>query len=163
MKYSAARLEVGRVDWTSYRAPKHGGPGIPEIFLKLFEAGSADEAAGYSLEQRFEVQAMVYEVALPAVDVIVAAYADSPPLWLEMELLDVLHNIVLGEPHRSEVEAGNHLLIEQCVDRARRGMWVLYSRLSKHNYEFLLDILAELDDDRSRVEAFRRSCSDRYR
>lgn len=155
MKAKAARLEVQRHDWSAYRAPISGGMAIPDIFLKLMDTEIADEAVGASLEYRLEVQSMVYEVALPALDVILAAYAENPPVWVESEFLNALHNIILGEPHRSELELGNFDLVDRCIQRARDGIWVLYSRLSRFNADFLIDILDAIDTDRERFEAYR--------
>lgn len=155
VKAVAARLEIGRIDWSAYRAPASGGPGIRDLLLGLLDAGDESEAVGCSLEYRFEVQSMVFEVALPAVGVILAAYAEDLPLWVEMELLNVLHNIITGEPHRSELELGNVDLVDKCIERARDGIWVMYSRLSKWNSDFLLDVLELVDSDRERFTAFR--------
>jgi hypothetical protein len=156
MKARAARLEIGRHDWSSYRSPASGGPSTPDVFLGLLNAENAEDAVGVSLEYRLEVQSMVYEVALPALDVILAAYSEEPPVWVESELLNALHGIILGEPHRSELELGNSDLVDRCIQRARDGLWVLYARLSRFNADFLIDILDVLDSDRERFEAYRR-------
>jgi len=155
MKARAARLEVRRHDWSAYRAPESGGLGIADLFTRLLDAEDAAESVGVSLEDRLEVQSMVYEVALPALDVILAAYAEDPPVWVESEFLNALHSIILGEPHESETELGNHDLVDRCIERARDGIWVLYARLSKFNADFLIDILEELDTDKDRFQAYR--------
>ena len=98
---------------------------------------------------------MVYEVALPALDVILAGYAEHPPVWVESEFLNALHGIILGEPHESEMELGNGDLVDRCRERARDGIWVLYARLSTFNADFLMDILEELDTDKDRFQAYR--------
>ncbi|WP_433793704.1 hypothetical protein [Actinoplanes sp. CA-252034] len=160
MRAKAARIEVRRHDWAAYRAPVSSGPSIPDVFQRLLDAGSAEEAAGFSLEYRLEVQSMVYEVALPALDVMLAAYVEDLPNWVESEFLNALHGIILGEPHRSELDLGNFDLVERCVQRARDGIWTLYARLSKFNADFLIDILDEIDTDRDRFEAYRHEFSE---
>ena len=156
MRYQAARIELDRIDWAAYRTPPGAGPTVPEVFARLFDADTPDDAVGYSLEQKLEVQSMVFEVALPAVGVMLAALADRPPVWLESELLDALHCVIMGEPHHTEAALGNDSLVEQCVERARHGIWVLYGNLSRSNADWFLDILGEADPDAARVEAFRR-------
>lgn len=155
VQVTAARVELARYDWSTYRAPTGNGFGIPDIFMRIIEADSDSDLLGCTLEYRLEVQSMVYEVALPAVGVIVAAYAESLPVAAEMELLNVLHNIITGEPHASELEMGNYDLVERCVERAREGIWVMYSKLSKINADFMLDVLDVVDLDRARFAAFR--------
>ncbi|MFU8851226.1 hypothetical protein ACNAW0_09625 [Micromonospora sp. SL1-18] len=153
----AARREIDRHDWNRYRHPSgRDGSELRMIFLGLLEAGEAEEP-GLSLEYRLEVQSMVFEVALPAVGVILAAYSDQLPRWVEMEFLNALHNVLLGEPHVSEIAAGNGEVVDRCIRSARSGIWVLYSKLSRHNSDFLIDILEMVDDDRGRFEFFRRS------
>lgn len=153
--FRTARLELGRHDWSAYRAPGSGGPSLPEVFLRMFDAHDQAAATGFSLEHKLEVQSMVFEVALPAVGVIMAAYADGGlPQWVEDELLTVLHNVITGEPHRSELERGNVDLVDRCIATARSGIWSMYARLTKSNADFLLDVLDFVDDDRDRLSAF---------
>ena len=154
--FRAARIELSRHDWASYRAPMSSGPSVPEIFARMLDGGDASDAAGFTLYGRLEVQSMLYEIAWPATGVILAALAGGRlEQWVEDEFLTILHTIVYGEPHRTELELGNDDLAERCVAKAKEGIWVLYSSLRGTNADFVLDILAALDDDRYRLEAFR--------
>ncbi|WP_030443698.1 hypothetical protein [Actinoplanes subtropicus] len=101
---------------------------------------------------------MLFEVALPATGVILAALAGGPlEQWVEDELLTILHTIVYGEPHQTELDLGNTDLADLCAAKAKGGIWVLYSSLRRSNAEFVLDILAALDEDEGRLEAYRRA------
>lgn len=158
VSFRAARIEIERHDWTSYRAPEWSGPSVPEIFTRLLDGGAQAEAAGYSLYGRLETQSMLYEIALPATGVILAALAGGRlESWAEDEVLTVLHTIVYGEPHRTENELGNSDLVEHCVAKARDGIWTLYGILRGTNAEFVLDILDAVDEDKERLAAFRRA------
>ncbi|GIF24524.1 hypothetical protein BJ973_008002 [Actinoplanes tereljensis] len=157
VSFRAARTELGRLDWRSYRAPEAGGPSVPEVFARLLDGGRQSDAAGYSLYGRLETQSMLYEIALPATGVILAALAGGRlEDWVEDEFLTILHTIVYSEPHRTEYELGNDDLAERCVAKARDGVWTLYGILRGSNAEFVLDILEAVDDDKDRLAAFRR-------
>ncbi|MEU8186714.1 hypothetical protein [Micromonospora carbonacea] len=162
MRYSAARQELERISWDDFRAPNGSGVAVAEIFRRLFDAEQEGDVEGCGLEQQLEVQSMVFEVALPAVGVILAAFAEEIPAWLEMDLLNALHSVLMGEPHYSEIENGNEDLVDRCVESARGGLWVMYARLSKRNYDVLLDILGEADLGGARYEWFRLHCEDRW-
>lgn len=154
ISFRAARIELGRHDWASYRAPTSNGPPVAEVFTGLLDGGPP--TAGYSLEQRLETQSMLYEIALPATGVILAALAGGPlEPWAENDLLNALHTIVYGEPHRTELELGHSDLAERCVARAKAGIWTMYSVMRRSNAEWLLDILETVDEDRERLAAFR--------
>ncbi|MEU4214079.1 hypothetical protein [Actinoplanes sp. NPDC026623] len=121
----------------------------------MLDGGNALESVGYSLRGRLESQSMVYEIALPATGVILAAFAGGRPAqWVEDEFVTALHNILYGEPHRSELDLGNDDLVDRCVERARDGIWGLYASLRRSNALWMIDMLRLVDHDQDRVTAF---------
>lgn len=127
---------------------------MADVFARLFDGGSP--TGGYTLDERLSTQSMLYEIALPATGVIVAALAGGPlEPWVENDYLNALHTVVNGEPHRTELELGHTDLAEQCAARAKAGIWAMYSVMRRSNAEWLLDILDTVDEDRERVAAFR--------
>lgn len=152
-----AKIELERYDWSGYRAPSGDGRRVADVFGRLFDVDCSTEVVGLSLENKLEVQGMVFEVALPATGVILAAFADGDsPGWAECELLNTLAFVVGGEPHRSELELGNYDLVDRCIAAARDGIWVMYSYLARNNSPFMLNILDLVDEDRDRFSAFER-------
>lgn len=155
IEFRAARIELARHDWGSFRAPMHGGPAVPEIFSRMLDGGNAGESIGYSLRERLETQSMVYEIALPATGVILAAFAGGRLAeWVEDEFITVLHNILYGEPHFTELELGNDDLVDRCVEKARDGIWGLYASLRRSNALWMIDMLRLVDPDQDRVTDF---------
>jgi hypothetical protein len=116
VRFDAAVIELQRHDWTSLGAP-HGdtGAGVRETFLKLLRAVDVSEAVGWSLEYKVEVQSMTFEVALPSISVILAAFTREFPRFVEAKFLNVLEAIITGQPHRSEIEMGNIELVDRCL------------------------------------------------
>jgi hypothetical protein len=155
IEFRAARIELARHDWGSFRAPLHGGPPVPEIFSRMLDGGNANESIGYSLDERLETQSMVYEIALAATGVILAAFAGGRlAQWVEDEFITALHNILYGEPHHTELDLGNDDLVDRCVEKARDGVWGMYASLRKSNALWMIDMLRLVDRDQDRVTAF---------
>lgn len=156
IRYRAARTELERHDWASYRSAPVAGPRIDDILLNLLDSESPAEVLGFTLRDRVEVRSKVFEVALPVIGVILAAYGESElKPWVEDEFLTTLHNVITGIPHPSELEAGNSGLVDQCIALSRAGIWVMYSRVTASNALFMLDILDRVDKDRDRFATFR--------
>ncbi|WP_326611938.1 hypothetical protein OIE62_17325 [Streptomyces scopuliridis] len=98
---------------------------------------------------------MLFQVAPHAVPVILAALAEDLPPFVRGHLLTTLWQLVTGESHLSESEAGEPELEEECCAAAREGIWLLYREAVSGDTETALDILEFVDPDTDRFEAFR--------
>ncbi|MFB6983139.1 hypothetical protein [Streptomyces scopuliridis] len=152
----ASFIELARHDWAALRCGCHeSGAHLPETFTRLLEARSVEETAGYGLAGHLEEQSMLFQVAPHAVPVILAALTEDLPAYVRGHLLTTLWQLVTGESHRSESEAGEPELEEECCAAAREGIWVLYREAVSGDTETALDILEFVDPDTDRFEAFR--------
>jgi hypothetical protein len=70
---------------------------VPEIFERILGAESAGEAFGYSLDGHLEIEANLFEVAVPAVNVTLAALAGPVSEFSRGPLIAVLRHLVGGD------------------------------------------------------------------
>lgn len=141
-----ARRECATVDWESLRACGGGAEGVGDALLELTHAKSADEAeeAYWRLENRIVVQGSVYQSAAPAVTVLVAALHDELSDPALIKVLDLLYQILTGAPDPVEVADGNGSLIEECIARARLGLWGLLRRFALEQRPALRDAFEDV-------------------
>lgn len=159
---SAALLELERYDWSRLRCGcGHGAGHLPVTFRKLLEARSPQEAVGYRLDGHVEVQSMLFEAAVPAVQVILAALTEELAPFVRSHFLVTLLFAVSGESHSSETAAGRDSLEEECYEKARDGLWVLYREAVSGDTENALDILEIIEEDETRFSHFRTALAGR--
>ncbi|MER6536626.1 hypothetical protein ABT215_23025 [Streptomyces sp900105755] len=159
---SAALLELERYDWAQLRCGCGDGAGhLPVTFRKLLEAKSPEDAVGYRLDGHVEVQSMLFEAAVPAVSVILAALTEELTPFVRSHFLVTLLFAVSGESHSSETGAGRESLDEECYERAREGLWVLYREAMSGDTENALDVLEIIEEDEIRFSRFRAALADR--
>ncbi|MGW5659344.1 hypothetical protein ACWEWG_04455 [Streptomyces sp. NPDC003758] len=158
------RAELGRFDWGKLRCGCGGtAEHIPEIFERLVEAESAEETFGAELEGHLEVQGELFEVAVPAVSVILAALADTLCDTSRNYLLAMLGSVVLGEAHPSEAARGRTHLDRECQLRAREGLPLIFREALTGDSEIAVEILEVVDIDDERVDYYRRLAQNRKR
>ncbi|MGW2397782.1 hypothetical protein ACWCYY_14680 [Kitasatospora sp. NPDC001664] len=148
---SLALAESKRIQWSSYlcgcgETAEH----LSDDFAKLLLAQSADDVLNITLDGHIEDQAMVFDVALPAISVIMASLSDNISQFTRGYFMVTLWRIVLGEP---ATETGD--IIAKCVLVARSGLWQLYREAVSGDTETALEILSEVDLDRERFEYFK--------
>jgi hypothetical protein len=123
---------------------------VPEIFERILAAESASEAVGYSLDGHLEVETNLFEAAVPAVSVILAALAGPISEFSRGQLIAVLWYIVSGDSHHSEVAFGRSRLGDECRLKAREGIWVILHLAVNWHDETAFDILSLVDLDEGR-------------
>ncbi|MFD8723909.1 hypothetical protein ACFV2H_39645 [Streptomyces sp. NPDC059629] len=159
---SAPLLELERYDWSQLRCGCGDGAGhLSVTFRKLLEAKTPQDAVGYRLDGHVEVQSMLFEAAVPAVSVILAALTEELAPFVRSHFLVTLLFAVSGEPHSSEVAAGRESLDGECCDKAREGLWVLYHEAMSGDTENALDVLEIIEEDETRFSRFRAALADR--
>lgn len=160
----AWQIESARHDWGALRCGcGETGGHLPETFGRLMSARDPQEMVECRLSGHLEEQSMLFQVAPPAVPVILAALAEEPPRFVRGHLLSVLGYLVAGESHRSEVEAGFPDLAEECRTAAHEGLWVLYREAASGDAEAALDVLEFTDPDERRFHHFRSALERRSR
>ncbi|MFF8592681.1 hypothetical protein ACF061_14755 [Streptomyces sp. NPDC015220] len=158
------RAEIGRFDWRQIRCGCGGtAEHVPGIFERLVEAESAEETFGTDLEGHLEVQGELFEAAVPAVSVILAALADPLCDTSRNYLLSVLWRVVLGEAHPSEAARGRTHLPQECRLRAREGLPLIFREALTGDSETAIEILEAVDLDDERVDHYRRAAENRKR
>jgi hypothetical protein len=152
------RAELARHDWSRLRCGCGSTAGhVPEIFEKILAADSAGDAVGYALDGHLEVETNLFEVAVPAVGVILAALAGPISEFSRGQLIAVLWYMVSGESHSTEVALGRSRLGDECRLKAREGIWIIFHYAVNRRDETAMDIvgLIDLDEDRSGYYASR--------
>ncbi|MPY61804.1 hypothetical protein [Streptomyces spongiae] len=145
---SAALIELERLDWSGYRCGcGESAEHLKETFRALLADPPERDVPGRHLENHLEVSGMLFQAAPEAVPVILAALADELPSHTRGYLLSVLETMVAGESHRSEVEAGRPDLGDECLERARAGLWLYYREAAYGETETALGILEFVEDD----------------
>lgn len=156
---SAMSVELGRHDWGSLATGEGDAEGVPAAMAALVAATTAEEAkhvySETSLDNVVVVQGNVFEAAAPLVSVLCAALADDLPGPARRQVLRLLAEIVTGDVHEDEVEAGRADLVERARELARAGLWLFYRELSHGaDAEYAADILRVVETDRDRLELF---------
>jgi hypothetical protein len=151
-----AELELERWDWSALRQASGNAGHVPEAIRALLNSTTADELDEpyWQLENHIVVQGRLYEAALPAVSVLIAALTcHDRPGWVRIGLLDLLFQLVNGTSHESEIAQGRPDLATTCKQAARQGLWVLYRELFEGEQEAAKDVLLEIEEDRDRLAA----------
>ncbi|MBB5889178.1 hypothetical protein ACFFS4_30475 [Kutzneria kofuensis] len=158
---SAVSIELSRHDWGSLRTVHGTADGVPAAVAALVAATTEAEAehiySETSLDNVVVVQGNLFEAAVPLVSVLCAALADEMPVAAHSEVLRLIAEIVRGDTHCSEIEAGRPDLPEQAQELARAGLWLFYRELlhgSAANAEYAEEILDYVETDRARYELF---------
>ncbi|MBA2808701.1 hypothetical protein E0500_015165 [Streptomyces sp. KM273126] len=151
-----ALLELERLDWSGYQCGcGESAEHLKETFRELLDAESAETVPGRHLENHLEVSGLLFRAAPEAVPVLVAALGEDLPRGRHRYLLTALWHLVAGDSHRSETEAGQPDLGDECREQARQGLWLYYDEALHGDTGTALDILELVEDDEERLEHFR--------
>jgi hypothetical protein len=158
---SAVSVELSRHDWGSLATVEGTADGVPAAVAALVAATTREEAkhlySESSLDNVVVVQGNLFQAAVPLVSVLCAALADELPVAAHQQVLRLIAEIVRGDTHYSEVEAGRPDLAEQAQERARAALWMFYRELLhgvEDNAEYAEEILDYVETDRARYELF---------
>jgi hypothetical protein len=158
---SAVSVELNRYDWGTLATVEGTAAGVPAAVAALVAATTEAEAehaySETSLDNVVVVQGNLFQAAVPLVSVLCAALADELPAAAHSEVLRLIAEIVRGDTHHTEVEAGRPDLPERAQERARAGLWLFYRELlhgSEVNAEYAEEILDYVETDRARYELF---------
>jgi hypothetical protein len=151
-----ALQENARHRWDELRCGCGAGAAhIPVILRNLIDDQDPGGFGGESLEGHIEVEGNLFEAAVPAVSVILAALSGELSPSVRSYSLSLLALIVSGESHHTEVSHGRTHLGDECRYKVREGIWVILQGGAGKNREDVLDILSlvDLDDARRKYYA----------
>jgi hypothetical protein len=157
-KKPVAEVEIARHEWETFRVMGDNARKVPSALVGLLAAVSADEAKQYywRLEGTVVVSGQLFEAAVYVVPVLLAGLLDDVTDAARGAVLELLYQIVAGESHQDEVARGLADLGEQCRQRAREGLWVLYKQLANPGYApAAVEVLELLEVDSARLLAYR--------
>ncbi|RKE22079.1 hypothetical protein [Streptomyces sp. TLI_171] len=109
---------------------------------------------GYTLDNHLEVNANLFEAAVPAVSVILAALASELSTLARDHLLISLWRLASGDTHNTEQALGRISLGDECRAKAREGLWLILQlglTGSADDADTAADLceVIDLDDNRS--------------
>jgi hypothetical protein len=124
--------EIELVAWGELREASGDAVQTASALRSLLSAQTPEEASAayWQLENRIVVQGAVFEAAEAATAVVVAALAEPRPFHIRVAALELLFQILSGEPDATELARGNVHLVTRCRQRAREGLWVLIREFS---------------------------------
>jgi hypothetical protein len=147
--------ELERPDWNKIRDAGGMATKVPEALRAMLASESSEQVEGayWKLDNVIAVQGQLFEAAAFVVPVLVAALLKSDrPIFVRVWLLELLFQIVNGEPHLEEEARGLGDLDKRCKDLAREGLWLVYREVfDKDTYNLACEIIRLLDDDNSRL------------
>lgn len=149
-----AEREIARVDWGRLREATGSAEGIGRALGRLL-AASPDEVSSiyWELENHIVVQGELFESAEASVSVLVAAFADERPSHVRIAILELLYQVLSGEPGEAERSRGGSDLANRCRARAREGFWLLMREYVVGERDAALTVL-ELLDIENRLSTF---------
>jgi hypothetical protein len=152
-----AEREIERISWGRLKEANGSASEIGPALRRMLDARGPQEAstAYWQLENHVVVQGEVFEAAEATVSVLVAAFADERPRHVRIAALELLYQILAGEPNQSQ---GDQNLLVRCRERAREGLWLLIRELTEGEHDAALDVLRFLLDE-DRLDYFTRDAS----
>jgi hypothetical protein len=161
MNISLVELELARTDWSTVLEASGFATHLPTAIRALLASPEpADvEAPYWDLENHVVVQGQLFEAAALVVPVLIAALLEERPRHIRIAVLELLFQIVNGQPHEEEIKRRNLDLTETCRMRAREGLWILYRELVHGERAAAKEVLEVIDVDRSRLMHFLESTS----
>ncbi|WP_157880052.1 hypothetical protein [Streptomyces natalensis] len=156
-----AETEINRYDWARLRC----GCGQPAThvavdLLQIAGVVGEDRPDTGICDGHVFASAVLFEPALAAVSVALAALADDISLAARRAFSELLLLLVASEGQPTQLVLEGRDLIGECITSARNGIWLLYSEVlsgrcvdaASNAYE-TLSIIDENDDRISRVQA----------
>ncbi|MBO3744201.1 hypothetical protein [Actinoplanes flavus] len=126
------------------------------MFRSLVQATDPVEVRGLDFSGHLEVNGGLFEVAVPALTVILAALAGDMTDFAEVELIWLLESLVSGDSHYSEEALGRPDLGLDCRTLAREGIWVIHRYVFGHNREEAGNVLSIIEFDGPRRDYYSR-------
>ncbi len=153
---SIAEVEIGRITWDDLRSAGGFASTIPKALADLYGASTPEQAqdAYWRLENHVVVQGQLYQAAEQVVSVLLAMLSEERPRHVRISSLELLLQILMGEPHTQELSLGNANLAERCRNKAKEGLWTLYKELHQGEREAAREILDVIEDCRGRLSCF---------
>lgn len=139
------RAELDRHDWASLRCGcGRSGAHLPATLGCYAAAEAYDETRDYSLDGHLFDEWNLFEVAVPAVGVILATLAGDVDRAVRDYLMMAIWHMVCSDS----------ALADQCAALAREGIWLLARQAVEYGDHTALDVLDVIDLDRARLEAY---------
>ena len=126
------------------------------MFTSLLQATDPEEVRGIDFTGHLEVNGGLFEVAVPALSVTLAALAADVTDFAEVELIWLLESLVSGDSHYREEALGRPDLGEDCRALAREGIWVILRYVFGHNREEAGNVLSIIEFDGPRRDYYAR-------
>ena len=156
------KAEIARYDWARYRCGcQRLGDHVPELLERLFAAEEPADLRDCSLDGHLESNTNLFEVAVPAVGVLLAGLAGPVSVPAREQALATLWYLVSGESHQSEVKHGRTHLGDECRLKAREGLWVILHHALNNRDETAYEILGLIDLNDERASYFAATASQR--
>ncbi|MFJ1796626.1 hypothetical protein [Kitasatospora griseola] len=149
------RVELERHGWGAMRCGcGDSAEHVPLMFEAIVEAETPQDMIGYTLDNHLEFNANLFEVAVPAVSVILAALAGELSTRARDHLLITLWRLAAGDAHNTEQALGRIGLGGECRAKTREGLWLILQlglTGSADDADTAADLreLIDLDDGRS--------------
>ncbi|WP_330242598.1 hypothetical protein [Streptomyces sp. NBC_00525] len=159
MSRNLAEVEIARTVWTDHRTMGDRSREVPGALRRLLAASDEDEAmaAYWDLENVVVVQGQLHSAALPTVPVLLAGLLGELSPDARDLVLELLRQIVTGEPDKDERALGNTDLGDRCREAARTGLWLVYRELITRRRDTAEAILDRIEEDRARIAAYLRN------
>lgn len=148
------KSELDRPRWDQIREANGMAIKIPSALRELLAARSAEEVtrAYWKLENHVVVNGQLFESAAFVVPVLMAALVKfERPSFVRAGILELLFQIVHGEPHQDEIARGRVDLGDRCRQAAREGLWLLYREFLRETHVGAREVLGVLAPDKARL------------
>ncbi|MCP2343146.1 hypothetical protein [Actinomadura rupiterrae] len=132
---------------------------VAEDLLYLAEAGNGSPRVNAFEGHVFDGD-VIYEVAVPVAKVCMAALTQELTIDSRVTFMLLLYTIVTADGQDLDIGIANRNIVEECLEVARRGVWLLYAEVlagvtgSLAGHAFM--IIQTLGDDPDRLRAVHR-------
>lgn len=161
-------VELGRYDWAAL-ACGCGGPAdhLPGEFRRLAAASSDSEATLNGIFDHVSVNEVLYEPAVPAASVTLAALAGELAVPARRSFLELLLGLVAGESQAFNVADPGRDLLEECRFATASGIWLLHAEVFAGRGPALVSLAYELltlvEEDEERLSLVQSAAGERLR
>jgi hypothetical protein len=153
---SLAMAELGLHEWSRYRCGcGNTATHLPRTFEALFNAVESAETADIHFSGHLEINGALFEVAVPATRVILAALAGDLEPFAQSTLMGTLCHIMSSDAHPTEVALGRTELRNECRYWAREGIWVILQQgFGMQQVDDAIYLLEMVELDERRIEYY---------
>jgi hypothetical protein len=155
--------EIDHVDWSAIACPcGQDGEHLADLLRGLLESGTRFDVS--SLDGHVMVSSSIYEPAVPAVSVFLAALAGDAATGTREAALEALLFIMSADGQSADAASAGRDLIRECVESTRLGSWLLYAEIfsgrSVDAAGYAFEVLTLIENDAGRLERMRNAASD---